>query len=95
MATNLLTTDNTAATSATITNASAGDAFSVYLKGAYGEEDVPSGAYIWIQVQGDDGQWVNMYRLSSQSQPFFICEAVGSFRLNRPAQTYAIGAFQG
>ncbi len=94
MATPLLATAATAATSSKITN-TLGNSFSVYLKGEYGESEVPAAAYIWLQVQDDQGQWVNMIRLSSQHQPFFICDGVGSFRLNRPAQTYAIGAFQG
>ena len=96
MATELLSADNDSETSdSALTTNAANQSFTVYLKGESGAEDVPAAAYIWLQVQSDEGGWINMIRLNSQHQPFFICDGVGTFRLTRPAQKYIIGAFKG
>ena len=94
MATNVLTTGNTAATSSEIA-ATVGTPITFYLKGAYGEPEVPAAAYVWLQVESDDATWVNVLRFSSQNQPFYVLDATGNFRFNREEQTYEIGVFRG
>lgn len=94
MATNVLTTGNTAATSSEIA-ATVGTPITFYLKGEYGSAEVPAAAYVWLQVESDDATWINVRRLSSQTDPFYVLDATGKFRFNREEQTYEIGVFRG
>lgn len=86
--TNILAAGTTEATSSTITLAE-GEKAVILIKPAAGRRGLPLNCRLHIEHQNAAGAWVREPKGFNEST---VLDAIGAYRVFRPAQTFAVGA---
>lgn len=92
MATQLIAANTTSAYSSSITLAD-GAAAEIFLSPSAGKATVPVGAMVYIEQDSASGVWGRVATVTAQQAT--ILTGPGTFRIHRPAQTFAVGVHRG